>query len=488
MTNEFEKKYGAELLRKPKFVALLIALVCGFGYVTANGGLVSGIGIMIIPFIISYVYLIFMVPKAGIIGMYILNFVAIGIGRYLKGVPIGLTIDAHFLLVYASLFFISFFKKVPWNNAKNDLTLAAVIWYAYALLQFVNPEAVSRVAWFYAMRGVSLYMLFTIPVLFILFNKKKDLDLFFRLWAIFSIFAIIKGLMQKYIGVDAFEQAWLDEGNDSTHLLFGKLRVFSYYSDAGQFGAAMGHAGVVFSILGWHEEKSIKRKILYLTVGILGLYGMMISGTRGAIAVPIGGAALYFVLKKDLRVLALGLVMGIGVLVFFKYTSIGSGNATIQRMRTAFDPNDASLQVRLANQRKLKTYLASRPLGGGIGSAGGWGLRFSPQTFLAQTATDSWYVMIWAEQGVVGLILHLFILVYILGKSSYLIMFKIKDKELKAKMTALACGIFGIMGASYGNGVLGQMPTGILIYSSMAFLFMAPKFDKELPELEKSTK
>jgi O-antigen ligase len=153
-------------------------------------------------------------------------------------------------------------------------------------------------------------------------------------------------------------------------------------------------------------------------------------------------------------------------------------------MRTAFDPNDASLQVRLANQRKLSTYLASRPLGGGIGSAGGWGLRFSPQTFLAQTATDSWYVMIWAEQGIVGLILHLCILFYILGKSSYLIMFKIKDKELKAKMTALACGIFGIMGASYGNGVLGQMPTGILIYSSMAFLFMAPKLDEEVPDVK----
>ena len=36
------------------------------------------------------------------------------------------------------------------------------------------------------------------------------------------------------------------------------------------------------------------------------------------------------------------------------------------------------------------------------------------------------------------------------------------------------------MVASYGNGVLGQMPTGIIIYMSMAFLFMAEKFDKEL--------
>ncbi|WP_297087551.1 O-antigen ligase family protein [uncultured Draconibacterium sp.] len=483
MTNSFTRKYGAEILRKPQFAAVLIAVVLGLGYVTAHGGMVSGIGIIILPFIISYIYLVFMVPKAGLVGMYILNFTAIGIGRYVKGVPMGLTIDAHFILIYASLFFMAFFRKIPWSNAKNDLTLLAVVWYAYALFQLVNPEAVSRVAWFYAMRGVSLYMLFAIPVLFILFNKNKDLDMFLKLWAVFSVFAVLKGLMQKFIGVDPFEQAWLDEGNDSTHLLFGKLRVFSYYSDAGQFGAAMGHTGVVFSILGWHEKKSFKLKVFYLVVGFLGLYGMMISGTRGAIAVPIVGGALYFVLKKNIKILALGLVMGVAVLVFFKYTSIGSGNYTIQRMRTAFDPNDASLQVRLANQRKLKTYLASRPFGGGIGSAGGWGLRFSPHTFLAQTATDSWYVMIWAEQGVIGLVLHLCILFYIVGKGAYVIMFKLKDEEIKAKMSALVCGIFGIMGASYGNGVLGQMPTGILIYSSMAFLFMAQKLDKEQTEL-----
>jgi hypothetical protein len=485
MASTFEQKYGAEILRKPQFAALLIAVVLGLGYVTAHGGLVFGFGIIMLPFIISYIYLVFTVPKAGLVGMYILNFIAIGIGRYIKDIPMGLSIDAHLILIYASLFFMSFFKKIPWSNAKNDLTLLAVIWYVYALFQLVNPEAVSRVAWFYAMRGVSLYMLLAIPLLFILFNKKKDMDLFLRLWAVFSVFAVVKGMMQKFIGVDPFEQAWLDEGNDTTHVLFGKLRVFSFYSDAGQFGAAMGHAGVVFSILGWHEKKSVKLKVFYLVVGLLGFYGMMISGTRGAIAVPIVGGALYFVLKKNIRILAVGLILGVATFIFFKHTSVGSGNYTIQRMRTAFDPNDASLQVRLANQRKLKSYLASRPFGGGIGSAGGWGLRFSPNTFLAQTATDSWYVMIWAEQGVVGLVLHLCILFYIVGKSAYIIMFKLKDEEVKAKMSALLCGIFGILGASYGNGVLGQMPTGILIYSSMAFLFLAPKFDKEALENQK---
>ena len=33
---------------------------------------------------------------------------------------------------------------------------------------------------------------------------------------------------------------------------------------------------------------------------------------------------------------------------------------------------------------------------------------------------------------------------------------------------------------SYANEVLGQIPTGAIIYMSMAFIFLAPRFDREL--------
>ena len=124
-----------------------------------------------------------------------------------------------------------------------------------------------------------------------------------------------------------------------------------------------------------------------------------------------------------------------------------------------------------------------KPFGGGIGAAGDWGRRFSPQGFLANVATDSWYVQIWAEQGRVGLILHLFILSYIMFKSFFYLLFVVKNEELIGVLGALLAGFVGIMGASYGNGVLGQMPTGILIYLSWAFLFMAPQLDREYTDL-----
>jgi hypothetical protein len=283
-------------------------------------------------------------------------------------------------------------------------------------------------------------------------------------------------------------ECWLnlrDGGGAVTHILFGKLRVFSFMSDAGQFGANQGYTGVVMIITSM-VEKNKRRKIFLLTVGILALYGMLLSGTRGSISVPLAGFTLYFILKKNKAVMISGFFLLISVFIFFKYTLIGQDNQQIRRMRSAFDPNDASLQVRLENQKKLKVYLATRPMGGGIGHAGVKAQKYLPNAFLSNVATDSWYVLIWAEQGIIGLSLHLFILFYVLIKASYLIMFRIRDPIVKMKMAALASGMFGVMVASYGNAVLGTMPTGMLIYVSMAVMLNAEVLDEEAMAMQKT--
>jgi hypothetical protein len=70
-------------------------------------------------------------------------------------------------------------------------------------------------------------------------------------------------------------------------------------------------------------------------------------------------------------------------------------------------------------------------------------------------------------------------ILFILFKGAYYTMFKIKDKTLKIQITALTCGMAGIMLASYGNGVFGQMPTGILMYVTMVFIFLSPKMGRK---------
>lgn len=469
MTNfSFQQTQSYSILKKiPVFICIAIfGLTISFAL--SKFGIIIGLTLLILPFLLYFLYLLFTYPKFGLYSIVFMGFAANGLTRYINA-PLGLAIDALLVLTYLAIYFKK--QKYDWTKAKNGLTYAAIIWMAYSVFEIFNPEARSFEAWFYAMRGVSLYMLLAIPLVFVLFDSKKDLDKFLHLWLGLSIFGTLIGMKQLLIGVDSFEQAWLDAGAAKQHILFGKLRVFSFYSDAGQFGAAQGHAMVVSMILFLGKDLSLRRKIFYLSAFFLSLYGMMVSGTRGAMAVPGLGFMTYFLLSKNFKVLGAGVLAIAAVFVFLKFTKIAQGVYAVNRMRTALDPNDASLLVRLENQKKLSSYLAARPFGGGIGSAGSWGLRFSPNSFLAQTPTDSWFVKIWAEEGMVGLSIHLIILFYIALKAGVML-WKMPNSALRQKLIAIFSGMIGIYMASYGNGILGQMPTGILMYIGWAFLFI----------------
>jgi hypothetical protein len=473
--NRLENYTGSSSIAKPGFIILLLGMVILFAVIIAKLEII-GVGILFgLLFGVVYLYFLFTYPIIGFYSAIALNFILIGIARYVKGIPFGFGIDIILILTYLALFINRFHTRIDWTPAKKDITVLVTIWLGYAIFQLVNPEARSVDAWISG-RGMSFYPFLLVPLTLMFINTPKKLNYFFYIWAIFSLLATLKGIMQMTYGVDFAEQAWLDEGNFKTHILFGKLRVFSFYSDAGQFGANQGYTGVVFLIYALSQKKLLP-KLLFIFVGILGIYGMIISGTRGAMSVPLAGFMTYFVLTKNLKVLSVGVALLVVVFIFFKFTSIGQGNDQIRRMRTAFDPNDGSLQVRLDNQKILKNYLASRPFGGGIGHGGVKAQKYLPNAFLSQVATDSWYVLIWVELGIVGLLLHLAILFYIIIKGSITVMYKIRDPILKYKISALIAGMAGIMVASYGNAILGQMPTALLIYASMAIILNTAVFD-----------
>ncbi len=485
--NPFESVTGSNKLKKASYFIAILLIVSIAGWLLSILGIVVGIGLLFVPFISVYLFLLFRNPILGLFTAISLGFILLGIGRYVKIPQIGLAMDSILLLTFLALVFNKFSERVNWKPTNKDITILAAIWLIYGLLSGLNPEIRLMPVWLASFRGVSMYMFLFVTLTLLFINTNKRLNYFFYIWGILSVLVSMKGIMQVAIGVDPWEKAWLDAGAHYTHLLFGKLRVFSFLSDAGQFGANQAYSGVVFIILSFNQENR-KTKIFYLIVGILGLYGMLLSGTRGSISVPLTGFMLFFILRKNKFVMISGFVAIAIIFVFFKYTTIGQDNQQIRRMRTAFDPNDASLQLRLSNQKKMKTYLATRPFGGGLGHAGSKAMKYLPNTFLANTATDSWYVMIWAELGVIGLILHLFILFYIIGKSTYLIWFRIRDPILKMKIMALTSGMFGVMVASYGNAVLGSMPTAMLIYTSMAIMLNSETLDTPLSEKDIKSK
>lgn len=457
------------------FLTMLLALAVFF---FSKNQLLTGMMMLLLPFPLLYLYWVFYSPRIGFISLLFANYFVIGLTRYVA-LPMGLAVDGLLLLTLLAVFLSQFYQKVKWKNAVRDYSILAAIWMIMTAFQLLNPEAASRVAWFYAMRSQAFYMVLTFILVYLVFNKPKDFDLFIKLAAWFTLLAVAKGLIQKFIGVDPWEYQWLLEpGNRTTHWLAGHLRVFSFFSDAGTYGSSMAYAGVVYTVLGVHASERRKR-YFYLLVALAAIYGMMISGTRSAVAVLLVGYMLYTILSKNFKTMvSMGFVL---LLAFFflKYTSIGQSNYDIRRMRSVFNKEDASLNVRLDNRRLFREYLSDKPFGGGVGSSGNWGLRFSPHTFLAQVPTDGWYIQIWAEQGIVGLSFYLLLLFYFLVKSAFLIFFRLKKPENRYKAVAFVSGLAGLMVSSYTAPSLGQLPNTIMVVTSLALISMMPEWEKK---------
>ena len=485
MRNPFEKNTGSLILQHPIAILLVLLAALLVGKLMALYGIPMIALLFILPFIVIYLNRVLLNPKIALFTLLIVSYFINGLSRYTGDYPFGIVADLLFILTIVALFLKNFNSGINWKPMLKDISLLAVIWMAWLIIELFNPEVISYDAWFPNVRSIGFYFLLGIPLVLLLMRKPKDLEIFLYIWGAMTILTTMKGIMQLFWGLDSAEQSWINAGAHNTHVLFGRLRVFSFLSDAGQFGASQGHAFVIGSILAY-ETKKWGKKIFFGSVALFGLYGLAISGTRGAIAVPVMGFATYLVLSKDIRLISAGFLGAVALYIFFAHTHILQSNYQIKRMRSAIHPTeDASFQVRLDNQKILKLYLASRPMGGGVGHGGTRAKQYLPDEFLSTVATDSWYVLIWAENGAIGLAIHFFILFYIVLKSGYYIMFRVKDYELRARMMAIHSGIMGILLANYGNAVMGQFPTSIIVYYGMGFLFLATYYDKIVAEQRK---
>jgi O-antigen ligase len=126
--------------------------------------------------------------------------------------------------------------------------------------------------------------------------------------------------------------------------------------------------------------------------------------------------------------------------------------------------------------------MIGKPLGVGIGMKRGNAIYYTPHPVLSKIPHDSWYVLLWVETGLVGMVLYILMLLYIIGSGVYLILLRLKDPELRGIITAFVCALFGVSLAAYSLEIFGQFPNSILIYIVMTFIFLSPVYDKELED------
>jgi hypothetical protein len=453
-------------------VAVLLAIF--LGWLTAQDGMSVPALLIVLAFAVPFLIVLFSNPRVGVIAVLVYCFLLF-LTRELGGtLPYGMAVDGLLIMTWIAAAFQ--YDRFNWDNIKIDLCLLGLVWLSITVLQIANPAGASLAGWFQEMRSAALYWFLTVPLALLIFNRKEDLNLFLFLIIGLSILGTINGLKQLYIGLWPGEQVYLAE-NAKTHLLWGKLRVFSFYSDAGQFGASQAHIALIALILALGPFKTWKRLLLAAAAGML-IVGMLISGTRGALFALMVGTAVALLVSKNIKVFVLGSILAVGAFGVLKYTKIGDSNYSIYRMRTALDPTDASFNVRLQNQLTLRNYLSSRPFGGGVGVIGNSGIKYNSDKFLSTVPPDSYWVKIWAMYGIVGFTIWLSIMLYILGKCCGIV-WNIRDPALKTKLLALTAGFAGSLISSYGNEVINFMPSAMVVYLSWAFVFRGPQLDSE---------
>ena len=462
-------------------IVFIIGL-CAIYLLTLKGGIIPTLLFACLP-LLAIITAGFSRKQYYFYAFFIVNYVITGIDRYFP-LKIGIIMLVFSITIIIILLIKNIFQSYTWKRSFNLLTILWIIWFFYCLFELFNPLAVGD-AWLIAINGYALFPLLSVIIIPILFPRFKDFHWLLIIWAILSILAALKGYWQKNHGFDSAELYWLFvEGGARTHLIHSGIRYFSFLSDAANFGITMGLSMTVFGISGFFV-KTRWAKFLFWGAAIASTYGLLISGTRSAVAVPLAGLAVYTLLCRSIKNLFIAGGILIVIVLFLTQTNIGNSNSIIRRVRSAFNKEDASFKVRGVNKAKMIPLMRDKPFGIGLGLSGGRSKRFNVHEQLSELPPDSLLTMYWLETGIVGLSLYLSLLVIIFIRASYIAMFIVKNKQLKNILFAIIAGLVGVFVAAYANDIT-TYPNGILINILFVFLFIAPYYDKELIENEQT--
>jgi hypothetical protein len=442
--------------------------------VVAKGGMVLGIVFILAVAIFPILYCIVMRPKFGMLVLIIMAFLLFVIAQLGVSGPIGTMMDALQLLLILGML-INMKKENIKSPFKSPITSVIVMWLAYNILEGVNPDAASRLAWIYTVRTTAVvtfcYFVFTYNI-----RSVKYIKLVFWVWIILCVIGAAYGFKQEYIGFNQHELAYLAQPGIADLLFIdGHWRKFSIFSDPVAFAYNMSMA-IIFIICAVTMKMRLWKKIGLLIIAGVCFDSMLFSGTRGANVLIPAALVLFGILKFNKQILVFTCIAGfIMVILIYMPTS----NPNLVRFQTAFRPNnDASYNLRKMNQKRIQPYIVSHPLGGGLGATGVWGQRFAPNSYLAHFPPDSGYIRVAVEEGWIGLLVFC-LFMFVIIKTGINNFYKIKDPELKTYCLAATLIVFAYNLANFPQEALVQFPSNIMFYFWAALINITLKLDVE---------
>lgn len=462
---------------------LLIAGLFVFYFLTYRSGLPVFMAFSLLPLGVVSFLLLLKYSKQGFYALFFLQFILV-VGSSIIEIKLGVITLVLCLLITILMLVRSGYEQIDWSRSLNGMLWSYLILGLLYIAEIANPNNVQE-AWNISITHYLIYPVICATLVPMAIRNIKGIQCLLLIWSFFVLYAAVKGYWQKNHGFNAKELFFLYElGGAKTHIIWSGIRYFSCFSDAANYGVHMAMAITTFGITIFYT-KSNALKIYFALVVIAAIYGMGISGTRAAVAIPIGGLGLFVLLSRNWKAAIVASVALLALFCFFRFTTIGDSNQYVRKMRTAFNPStDASYQVRVANRDRMKVLMTHKPFGYGIGLSKGE--RFHPKELMPYPP-DSWLVSVWVETGIVGLVLYLLVHGVLFAWCSWLLMFKIMNNRLRGLLAAWLCMNAGYFVAAYANDVM-QYPNSIVVYTGFALCFAGPYIDKTMREKEEAKK
>jgi cell division protein FtsW (lipid II flippase) len=135
------------------------------------------------------------------------------------------------------------------------------------------------------------------------------------------------------------------------------------------------------------------------------------------------------------------------------------------------------MQVRDENRAKIQPYIYAHPTGGGLGTTGVLGLKYSGNHQLAGFPTDSGLLKAALETGWIGLILQC-LLYFIILQHGIRAFYRTKKAIAKKYLLAALVVIFSNIVAQYSQTAIGQIPEGFFFYALVAAIVKINYFNR----------
>jgi hypothetical protein len=475
---QLNQQLVAQKLNSPLGLAMLLLATLPLSYLLATLELkvsvVLYIGLIGIPLLIFCLFNI-----AFAIGLMLFVSFALPFALKYTDAPIGTLLDLLILLSTVGIL-LRQIKERDFGFAKSPLSYIILIWLYYNVMQVLNPEAQSRLAWVYTVRSVAIQQVVFFIGAYAFQRNRAGIMILLKGIIGMCFVSALYGLKQYFFGFNAQETLWMmaDEERYQLYHQWNMVRIPSFCYDPTTFGILMVCFAVFCGAMVAGATK-MSHKIILGLMGLIALWATAYTGTRTAFGLVPLGAIFFAGLVLSRRVLLIGgilAVLGVG----FVLKSTNSG--VIYRIQSAFKPSqDDSMNLRLSNQKKIQPYIQSHALGGGLGSCGVWGKRFNPESELAKFPHDSSFVRMGVELGWIGLILYT-LFHYVVLRTGLYYFIRCRDPFIKSLYAGITTWLFMLAVACYFQEAILQLPMNVIYNVFLAMLVTLKNFD---PAFEK---